>query len=63
MLRNSKNNGSFGQIRNNQDMHDYDRKKEAKLYEHNRKVLRDNYTDILKKLEGSNIVKWRILND
>ncbi len=32
-------------------------------FENNKKYLTDNYLDILKKLEGTNIVKWRVLNN
>ena len=41
---------------------DVDKESEVAAYERNRKLLTDNYLDILKKLEGSNIVKWRVLN-
>ena len=31
-------------------------------YQKNRKYLTENYLDILKKLDNTNIVKWRVLN-
>ena len=36
---------------------------EIATFEKNRKYLAENYIDILKKLDSTNIVKWRILND
>lgn len=36
--------------------------KELLTYEKNKKFLTENYMDILKKLDSTNIVKWRILN-
>jgi predicted acyl esterase len=47
--------------RTEEEMHlvDY---REKMIYEKNKKFLTDNYMEILKKLDSTNIVKWRILN-